>query len=516
MHFDPKLLESSEALLSKPVAPLYSASDMLASPPPPYDIPRARTSPPRTPTITTPSIAARADYLTRGVDAPILWSPSPAKGIYRPRATSQASIPHLREALSSLDSKMASLMSQREELESHLEHAVRLQSPIQRLPCEILASIFVKGVFEAEDEDPLMVSTLMLVCRYWADVATDTPVLWSNISVSTHDSLEKARRKLQRSKACPIDITINFPPRPEHSTGVTESVIHAMDLVRPALWRTKSFSLSVPNRPQAHAALLRCQEDAPLLESLSIRIFHSMQEDYYSGPTLPLFNGNTPRLRSCSLTSFNFGWDIQLVSRLRVLQLGGYWNGFSPSVATILRILNECPELEEFTLRNLSDADTETWAQDQEKVSTKLIHLPRLTKASFYFAGIMRVRMILNCVSFPALKTLELCYLDDLTPLLERLKEQSLTSLPLRHLRIETSYFNELKFIGLLNRLPSLTTLEMIDCEDASSLLLKVRKYLISSHCVLISQMNSSGLRSTFFGSLDLPETGDAELGWMH
>lgn len=310
-------------------------------------------------------------------------------------------------------------------------------------------------------------------CRYWADVAVNTPVLWSNISVSTHDSLEKARRKLQRSRACPIDITINFPPRPDHSTNVTESVTHAMDLVRPALWRAKSFSLSVPNRPQAHAALLRCQEDAPLLESISIRIFHSMQEELYPTSALPLFKGYTPRLRSCSFTSFNFGWDTQLVSRLKVLQLGGYWNGFSPSMSTLLNILSECPELEEFSLRNLSDAESEPW-DERDETSTERICLPKLVKASFYFAGIMRVRTILDCISFPALQTLELCYLDDLTPLLERLKEQSLTSFPLRHLRIETSYFNAVKFVTMLGRIPSLVSLELIDCEDASSQFLKV------------------------------------------
>jgi len=405
---------------------------------------------------------------------------------------------------------MASLMSQREELESHLAQAVRLQSPIQRLPCEILASIFVTGVFEADDEDPLMVSTLMLVCRYWSDVAINTPVLWSNIAVSTHDSLEKAQRKLRRSKSYPLDITINFGPRNEQSSNVTESVIHAMDLVRPALWRTKSFSLSVPNRPQAHAALIRCREDAPLLEFLSIRIFHSMQDDHYSSPPLPLFNGHTPRLRSCSFTSFNFAWNIQVVSRLRVLKLGGYWNVFSPSVPTLLQILNECPELEEFALRNLSDADSDACDYGQTWIPTKLVHLPRLVKASFYYAGITRMRMILNQLSFPALQTLELCYLDDLTPLLERLKLQSLTAFPLRHLRIESSFFNELKFVSLLSRLQSLVSLELVDCEDASSHLLKVYK-APHSHPIRIGLSVDIGLNDDLcWFNIGLPQTRDS------
>jgi hypothetical protein len=80
-----------------------------------------------------------------------------------PRTIPSISISHLREAIKSLDLKMAFLMRQRHELESHLEQAVRLQSPVLRLPSELLSSIFVMGVLGIEDENPVMVSTLMLV-----------------------------------------------------------------------------------------------------------------------------------------------------------------------------------------------------------------------------------------------------------------------------------------------------------------------------------------------------------------
>lgn len=79
------------------------------------------------------------------------------------RASTSVSIPHLREAIHSLDSKMARLMSQRRELESNLEQAVRSQSPVLRLPSELLSSIFVIGVFGMGEDNPVMVGTLMLV-----------------------------------------------------------------------------------------------------------------------------------------------------------------------------------------------------------------------------------------------------------------------------------------------------------------------------------------------------------------
>ncbi|KAJ6605671.1 hypothetical protein B0H10DRAFT_2311524 [Mycena sp. CBHHK59/15] len=304
---------------------------------------------------------------------------------------------------------MASLMSQRRDLESRLEQAVRLQSPVLRLPSELF--------------------------RYWLEVALSTPVLWAKISVSPHDSLEKARRKLGRSKSCPLDITINFGPRTEYTSSVTEQVVHAMDLFRPALWRTKSFRLSVPNRPQAHAVLLRCQQDAPLLETLSIRIYHAMQDDNYSIPPLPLFNGRTPRLRSCSLTSFNFGWDVRLVSRLRILR--------------------ECPQLEELALRNLSDVDCApcfSHSEDFDFLRLVLLCWHRLDAATYgQFSSKPGIsRTVLPGKRHPSSTTLVY---------------QALTRLPLRLLRIESSLFNELKLVSLLRRLPSLVTLELVDVE---------------------------------------------------
>lgn len=304
-------------------------------------------------------------------------------------------------------------------------------------------------------------------------------MLWAKISVSPHDSLEKARRKLSRSKSCPLDISISFGPRLEHLNTVTEQVIHAMDLFRPALWRTRSFSLSVPTRPQAHAALSRCQEDAPVLESLTIQVYRS-QDDHYSSPPLPLFRGNTPRLRSCSLTSFNFGWDTRLVSRLRVLKLGGYFNGFVPSPNTLLGILRQCPELEEFVLRNMSDVDSDScyppsFQENDLPVSAKVVRLPRLSKVSFYYSGIVFTRQIMSQITFPNLESLEMCYLENVTPILQLLYNQALTRLPLQSLRIESCFFNEPKLVTLLRKLPSLTKLELVDVEDASSSLLNVR-----------------------------------------
>jgi len=282
-----------------------------------------------------------------------------------------------------------------------------------------------------------------------------------------------------RSKSCPLDITVNFGPRIEYTQSVSEHIVHAMDLFRPALWRTKSFSLTVPNRPQAYTALLRCQEDAPILENLTIHVYHSMQDDRYSNPPVPLFNGHTPNLRSCSLTSFNFGWDLKLMTKLRVLKLGGYFNSFSPSPSTLLDILRQCPDLEEFALRNMSDLENNSCSagliEDLDAPVISKIHLPRLKKVSLYYSGIAHTREIMSHISFPNLESLELAYLENVNPLLQLLYAQALTRLPLKFLRIETCLFGEMKFVNLLRKLPSLVTLQLVDIEDISYISLKVR-----------------------------------------
>jgi len=251
-----------------------------------------------------------------------------------------------------------------------------------------------------------------------------------------------------------------------------------MDMIRPALWRTRSFSLSVPNRPQAHAALSRCQEEVPLLESLTIQIHNSVPDDRYSSPILPLFKGQTPRLRSVSLTCFNFGWDSRLVSSLRVLKLEGYFNGFAPSSSTIIGILRQCPELEELALRNMSNVDSDPCfgmhPEDFEIPTGKPVRLAKLTKVSFRCSGFVFTRQIMSQIVFPNLEFLEMSYLENITPILQLLYTQALTRLPLQYLRIEYCLFNEPKFVNLLRRLTSLTKLELVDIEDASSSLLKV------------------------------------------
>lgn len=155
-----------------------------------------------------------------------------------------------------------------------------------------------------------------------------------------------------------------------------------------------------------------------------------------------------------------------------------FYPSYGRSILLLSGILHECPQLEELALRNLSDVDCAPCFSDSEDFDfptlTKIVHLPKLKKASFYYAGIALTQQLMAQFTFPNLESLDLCYLENVTPVLQLVYTQALTRLPLRRLRIESSLFNELKLVNLLRRLPSLVMLELVDCEDASSGLLRV------------------------------------------
>ena len=73
-------------------------------------------------------------------------------------------INHLRDAIASIETQIAHLMAQKRELQTRLEQEVRVESPVDRLPSELLSGIFVRSVgVGQEEENPVMLATIMLV-----------------------------------------------------------------------------------------------------------------------------------------------------------------------------------------------------------------------------------------------------------------------------------------------------------------------------------------------------------------
>ena len=149
-----------------PFASLYIAQSPTV-PRPPYLSLMSTSYPVRIPASAFTSPRRRKPSLKNyGHIPPVVLKPtriSNADDVYVPRPPTFMSISFLREAISTIDVKMMALVKERAELETKLETAVRLQSPVLRLPSELLSSIFSIGVLGMGDKDPVMVPTLMLV-----------------------------------------------------------------------------------------------------------------------------------------------------------------------------------------------------------------------------------------------------------------------------------------------------------------------------------------------------------------
>ncbi|KZV92570.1 hypothetical protein EXIGLDRAFT_614223 [Exidia glandulosa HHB12029] len=383
------------------------------------------------------------------------------------------SIPQLRQALCTLDSRIRSLADQKHLVESKLASAVALQSPIRRLPREILAKIFAVGVRELDDEDALFLSRLTLVCRYWHHTAVDTPELWAAVAVDHHNRLGNARRRLQRSKNVPLDISIDFSPRATPLRyNVADAVARAMDLLRPETRRWRTFRLRVPHRAAALAALARCTLPAPLLERFSVHAHMSFADSACPDalPTLqiPLFRGCLPRLRDVDLVSAPVQCDngSALLRSLRTLRLVDLSGEYAPSVAQLLSVLRACPGLEELALRNMEDV-VELPADFEAQHEGPVVCLPFLRVLTFSFCGVTRVGALLDRLSFPCVERIDFAHLENISSALQSISRQ--TRAPLH----QACLFSELKLTRLLRRLPSISTLELVDCEDVSANILR-------------------------------------------
>ncbi|KAI0032014.1 hypothetical protein K488DRAFT_86278 [Vararia minispora EC-137] len=96
-----------------------------------------------------------------------------------------------------------------------LTRPVNHDSPISRLPFEILSQCFLAYAAATDSLAALTWTDLMLVCRRWRAIALGSPVLWSSVSVGFDAACGSAvRRRLTaqvaRAKEHPLDVRINL------------------------------------------------------------------------------------------------------------------------------------------------------------------------------------------------------------------------------------------------------------------------------------------------------------------
>ncbi|KAH7336995.1 hypothetical protein B0J17DRAFT_574670 [Rhizoctonia solani] len=388
--------------------------------------------------------------------------------------------PSLRQTLNSLDQRLCELLEERMLVQNRLARAASQLSPISRLPPEIIARIFECGINAGgrsvlgTGTHGLFMGAVRRVCKLWREIAESTPSLWSSIIIDMHNSLSSTELRIQRSRSAPLDIQVVFTDRVTSTTSVTGTLMSAFEMLRPHMQRWRSLRIQVPGYAHARAVLRSFSGSAPRLKEFSLhvgtpKVTRNIRE-------LPWMLEETVSMTTLSLSSVDFGWNNAALyfKNLSSIHLSDYWAGSAPSSLQLLCLIDVCSAtLTDLTLRNMSDCDSE---EEQilldDMCYVPQIALPRLTRATFYFSGCSRLSVLLSRLVLPSLEYLEISYLDDVSIPVGMLCEQKVGDLPLKTLVINSSLIVEEQLVQLLHRVPELTSLELVDCEDVSPFLL--------------------------------------------
>ncbi|KAF8713152.1 Methyltransferase domain, partial [Rhizoctonia solani] len=394
--------------------------------------------------------------------------------------TEQEETPSLRQTLDSLDQRLCELLEERMLVQNRLARAASRLSPISRLPPELIARIFECGInmggrpVLGSGTHGIFMDAVRRVCKLWREIAESTPCLWSSIIVDMHNPLESTEIRLRRSRCAPLDIQVVFTDRITSPGSVMGILMDAFDLLRPHMQRWRSLRVQVPGYAHARTVLRSFSGSVPRLQEFSLHV--STPKVARNIRELPWMLEETTSLTALSLSSVAFGWDNAALyfRNLTTIYLSDYWASSAPSSLQLLCLIDACSStLTELTLRNMSDYDNEEeqLLLDELRYAPQ-INLPRLKRAVFYFSGCSRLSVLFSRLALPSLEHLEISYLDDASVPVGMLCEQKDGDLPLKTLVINSSLIVEEQLVQLLQRVPGLISLELVDCEDVSPFLL--------------------------------------------
>ncbi|KAI0631406.1 hypothetical protein C8Q77DRAFT_132732 [Trametes polyzona] len=263
-------------------------------------------------------------------------------------------------------------------------------APIDRLPNEVLLDIFTlygiiegrsrntawEGLYLGNDAYTVELGhrnhwvSLMLVCRFWRELALATPYLWQEIDVRS--STKWLQLALQRSRDA--HLTLIFHPG---------SARAAVPLVLPHAQRIRRLILAHPftkRKVELPFFLPLLRTPMTNLYELALPYIRVQPETERGYAVLPLSQKHFPGLRVLHLPGFAVRWVPSVVARLRCLSLQ---TSTSPgpliSADRFLDILETCESLEDLQLRDgyiFSAIDVEGLDDAQERI----VRLPRLRK----------------------------------------------------------------------------------------------------------------------------------------
>ena len=260
-----------------------------------------------------------------------------------------------------------------------LPSALQTVAEIGRLPPEMLAAIFAhlskqelgspgRGVSDFVQD----LVSVTHVCRAWRQVATTSPELWTEITMTNPEAVEAF---LGRSGAVPLNVDLRLG----HNSRIDGDILKA---VIPHTYRFRQLSVFT-RRGLVEIESMPLMEPAPLLERLVIR--HPL-----GNRTVLLFEDHAPRLRELVLYSKGL-WLQNQLGNLTSLHITLSHVGRTRSdFLSFFDMLRRCPVLEEMFI------SWGGWGTQLEPPQLPTVPLPHLRKLLLHSFCVGNIKSLLH------------------------------------------------------------------------------------------------------------------------
>jgi hypothetical protein len=253
--------------------------------------------------------------------------------------------------------------------EARIDGQNRCFTSIDYLPNETLGAIFDEGRRVITAREGSWLISVSRVSRRWRDVALHTPFLWTNIYYGPRlRSLGYTCACLERSRNCPLDITLQFVdsdrPQPMTSDAVNlKRVIRYISLIVQHANRWRTLDVHFRRLITLQIALLdRLPSKAAILKHVRFELDH--EEGVHERPSREIFGQGAPILASVELRGISFASCKLPLAQLTSLTLTRTDRPLSPS--EFRRVLISSLSLRELSLLgDIVSTGREDWVSIQ-------------------------------------------------------------------------------------------------------------------------------------------------------
>ncbi|KAF9482490.1 hypothetical protein BDN70DRAFT_853287 [Pholiota conissans] len=374
-----------------------------------------------------------------------------------------------QQAITSLDTQIQRYMSRIRQLEylkqTHISEIRRCKGMItlaKRLPPEILASIFEECIQDGWTRTPLIVSH---VCSTWRKAA-NIPAVWSHVYVNfdARDPYKRTRFWLDKSKDTPLVVDLEIGNEMSHLNKTLE-------LLTSALPRWKALTVKSTALPPVNQILYACNKPAPQLRVIDITVAQEVivNVDDPDAPELVAFRSSlmvAPQLKSLRINRNVLPGRNILPSSITnlSLQLPSHQTPTTQSLSTVIRLLEELPSLELFSLE-VPKVQGQHFEINIDP--DRVVELSCLTSMTLMGKG--NLFAILPHLVAPSLSRLFLrSSLDDFPPSEVGIWIQHFfrrSSAPIRLFEIRDVGLDPIVYSSILRLLPSVEELRFHDCD---------------------------------------------------